>query len=264
MPKVVSCSRRRPGLTRADFQRYIQFIHGTLSNRVTDNMPDFGSYMQNHVIDGAFGVLSDATHMQIADRDVVVELAYEDWQKLHRGVDHPDIIKYIATDGKYFADEPNTIVMVMNEEEIPVPNPLGAFNPGAGLVTGVGAGKVMQYLKRDEHCFREDYYQFWKEAHEYAMDRSPFCRQQLRRYVQNIRLHQTGNTRRHFGTTAPDYDGVASYWFDSPEYFGAFREYNEALMAFPKTWVDWSQSFFLYVKQIPITPPKPGSSIRFC
>jgi len=215
--------------------------------------PEMGWYVQNHVLDGAFGTTADPTHLQIADRDGAVELSFATFQDLFAVFEHPDVKKWVASDGKFFADEPNTIFMITEEYEIPVPNPQDRFNPGYGLVSGVGSGKVMQWLKRAAGVFLEDYYQYWNEAHEYAMERAPFFKENVRRYVQSHRLPQSDNVKEHFGAgDIPIYDGVASYWFDTAEYFGAFREYNEQLMSFPKRWVDWSRSFFLYVREVPI------------
>jgi hypothetical protein len=31
--KLMAASRRRPGLTRAEYQRYLEFVHGTIARR---------------------------------------------------------------------------------------------------------------------------------------------------------------------------------------------------------------------------------------
>ena len=57
--KLMAASRKRPGLTRAEYQRYIEFYHGTIARQERFKID---SYVQNHVIDGAFGLLSDTDH----------------------------------------------------------------------------------------------------------------------------------------------------------------------------------------------------------
>jgi hypothetical protein len=42
------------------------------------------------------------------------------------------------------------------EEEVPVPRPLSDFNPGLGIVEGVGALKVLQYIMRDDEVFPQN------------------------------------------------------------------------------------------------------------
>ncbi len=54
--KLMAASRRRPGLTRAEYFRYIEHYHGTVARVERFKIE---KYIQNHVIDGAFGVLSD-------------------------------------------------------------------------------------------------------------------------------------------------------------------------------------------------------------
>ena len=55
----------------------------------------------------------------------------------------------------------------------------------------------------------------------------------------------------------PVFDLVASHWFDTMEQAGAFRQYNEALQAYPIKFADWSRSFFLYVRQVVIIRDTP-------
>lgn len=251
MPKVIACSRRRPGLTRADFFRYLQFVHGTISHKFARE--EMGWYIQNHVVDGAFGTTAEDTHHQLSDRDAAVELSFTSFPNLFATFEHPDVKEWVASDGKFFADERHTIFMITEECEKPVPNPIDPFNPGYKLAPGAGAGKVMQFLMRADGVYREDYFDYWSEAHEGAMEAAPFFKENVRRYVQSHRLDQSDNVKGHFGAgEIPIYDGVASYWFDTSDYYGAFRQYNDELMKFAKPWVDWSRSFYLYVKEIPI------------
>jgi hypothetical protein len=44
--KLMAASRRRPGLTRAEYQRYIEFYHGTIARQERFFIQ---SYVQNHV-----------------------------------------------------------------------------------------------------------------------------------------------------------------------------------------------------------------------
>ena len=57
----------------------------------------------------------------------------------------------------------------------------------------------------------------------------------------------------------PVFDLVVSIWFDSAEQAGAFRQYNEALQAYPKKFANWSKSFFLYVRQFRLSEIRHGA-----
>jgi hypothetical protein len=66
--------------------------------------------------------------------------------------------------------------------------------------------------------------------------------------------------RAHFRMVDPPvYDMIVSFWLDSMEQVGAFRQYLEALHASEFDFADWSESFFLYVRPVRIiddAPPK--------
>lgn len=257
--KLMAASRKRPGLTRAEYFRYIEHYHGTIAR---EERLKIGTYIQNHVIDGAFGTLADRTHQQVAERDCVVELTFATFPDLIYTLDNPGGEPSKASqDGRFFADEPTNVILMAEEEEVPVPAPLTGFNAGLGIVHGVGSVKVLQYIMRDEGVFLEDYYRYWREAHAAALEQSPYAQEQLRRCVMSKRCRVSDNdaeARRHFGITdMPVYDLVVSLWFDTMEQIGAFRQYNEALQAYPKKFANWSKSFFLYTRPIPIVRDCP-------
>ena len=255
--KLMAASRRRPGLTRAEYQRYLEFYHGTIARRERLRID---SYVQNHVIDGAFGTLADETHQQIADRDAVVELSFATFRDMLETLE-PAKPSAASQDGRFFADERQNIIVMAEEEEVPVPAPLPTFNPGLGIVSGVGALKVLHYIMRADDVYREDYYQLWREAHEFALQQAPYAREQLRRCVMNRRCRANDNdaaARKHFKMVDPPvYDLVVSHWFDTLEHAGAFRQYHEALRAFPQRFADWSKSFYLYTRQVVIIRDTP-------
>lgn len=255
--KLMAASRRRPGLTRAEYFRYIEHYHGTIAREERFKIV---AYIQNHVIDGAFGVLSDRTHQQVSDRECVVELSFNNFPDMLATLEPAQPSK-AAQDGKFFADEPTNIIVMAEEEEVPVPTPLTTFNPGLGVVKSVGALKVLQYIMRDDEVYREDYYKYWQAAHDAAMEKAPYAREQMRRCVANKRCRINDNdaaARKHFGMVdMPVYDLVVSMWFDSMEQAGAFRQYNEALQAYPRKFANWSKSFYLYTRQVPIIRDAP-------
>ena len=257
--KLMAASRRRPGLTRAEYQRYIEFYHGSIARRERFKI---SSYIQNHVIDGAFGVLADATHQQVAERDAVVELSFDNFRDMMETLE-PATPSAASQDGRFFADECTNIIVMAEEEEIPVANPIPKFNPGLGIVSGVGALKVLHYIMRDDEVFREDYYQYWRDAHEVALEKSPYAREQLRRCVANKRCRindNDGAARKHFRMVDPPvFDLVVSHWYDTIEQAGAFRQYVEALQNSSRRFANWSKSFYLYTRQVVIIRDTPQS-----
>lgn len=255
--KLMAASRRRPGLTRADYQRYIEFVHGTIARR---ERMKIRSYVQNHVIDGAFGALDDATHQQVADRDAVVELSFDSFTDMLATLE-PAEPSAASQDGRFFADECTNIIVMAEEEEVPVPRPLGAFNPGLGIVEGVGALKVLHFVMRDDDIYPEDYAAMWRSAHDLALEKAPYARDQLRRCVINRRSRANDNdgaARKHFRMIDPPvYDMVVSHWYDTIEQAGAFRQYLDALQRATPKFANWSKSFFLYTREVVVIRDTP-------
>lgn len=253
----MAASRRRPGLTRAEYQRYLELYHGTIARQ---ERLKIRTYVQNHVIDSAFGVLEDETHQQVCERDAVVELKFDSFRDMLETLE-PATPSNASQDGRFFADERTNIIVMAEEEDIPVPSPLPAFNPGLGIVQGVGALKVLLYVMRADEVYREDYYRYFREAHEHAMERAPYAREQLRRCVMNVRSRANDNdaaARKHFKMVDPPvYDLVLTQWYDTLEHAGAFRQYYEALRSFPKVFANWSKSFYLYTRQVVIIRDTP-------
>jgi hypothetical protein len=255
--KLMAASRKRPGLTRAEYQRYLEFYHGTIARRERFQIR---SYVQNHVIDGAFGVLEDATHQQVADRDAVVELCFDNFADMLATLE-PAQPSAASQDGRFFADECTNVIVMAEEEEIPVPKPIPAFNPGLGIVQGVGALKVLHYIMRDDDVYPEDYLQHWRAAHELALERAPYAREQLRRCVVNRRCRANDNdaaARKHFKMVDPPvYDMVVTHWYDTMEHAGAFRQYVDALQRTTPRFANWSRSFYLYTREVVIIRDTP-------
>ncbi|MDM3357005.1 EthD domain-containing protein [Citrobacter sp. Cb004] len=258
MLKLLAASRKRPGLTRADYQRYIEFYHGTLSRKERGSLRE---YIQNHVIDGAFGTLSDPSYDLIADRDAVVELKFDNFRDMINALE-PQQPNDLSEDGHFFADEPNSITVMAEEEEIPVANPLPEFNPGLGLVKNVGGLKVLHYVMREDSVYPEDFSKYWRDAHFEALEKSAYAKSQLRRCVANWRLRLNDNdaaARKHFKMIDPPvYNLVSAHWYDSIEQAGAFREYHENLMKNSNKFANWSKSFFLFTKQVVIIRDTEG------
>ncbi|HEY5529399.1 MAG TPA: EthD domain-containing protein [Thermoleophilia bacterium] len=252
--KLMAASRRRPGLTRAEYFRYIEHYHGTVA-RVERFKID--RYIQNHVIDGAFGVLSDTSHKNKAtDREGVVELYFSEFRDMLATLEPQGVEQSRANeDGKFFADEATNIIVMAEEVEVPVPNPRPKFNPGLGD-PGHGAVKVMQYIMRKPEVFPQDYYRLWRQAHDEAMAKSPYAREMFRKVVMNKRSRINDNdaaARAHFRMVDPPvYDLVVSVTLDSMEQVGAFRQYVEAMQESELDFADWSESFFLYARPVRI------------
>jgi hypothetical protein len=257
--KLLAASRRRPGLTRSEYFRYIEHYHGTVARLEPFKIH---KYIQFHVIDGAFGVLADRDHKcKTQDRECVVELNFKKF---------PDLVATLETggptpsrasmDGQYFADEPTNILVMAEEVELPVVNPMPRFNPGLGE-PGQGAIRVMQYIKRRPEVYPQDFHRLWLKAHDEAYANSPFAQDNFRRIIANQRCRIADNdsaARKHFRMVDhPIYELVVEFTLDSMEQVGAFRQYLENIQKSKLEFANWSESFYLYTRPVRIIDNAP-------
>ena len=257
--KLMAASRRRPGLTRAEYFRYIEHYHGTVARLEPFQI---AKYIQNHVIDGAFGLLSDRAHKcKTQDRECVVELYFNKFPDLVSTLDTggPSPSR-AAMDGKFFADEPTNILVMADEIELPVANPMPKFNPGLGE-PGKGSIRVLQYIMRKHDVYPQDFHRLWRQAHDQAYTNSPYAQEMFRKIVISPRSRVNDNdgpARKHFGMVDhPVYDLVVTITLDCMEQVGAFRQYLEAMQQTELEFASWSESFYLYTRPVRIIDNAP-------
>ena len=229
--KLMAASRRRPGLTRAEYQRYLEFYHGTIARQERFKIRH---YMQNHVIDGAFGVLSDATHEQVVRARrrggaAVRHLSATCWRRSSRR--RPRRPRRTASSSPTSAP---TSSSWPRKRRCRCRRRSRPFNPGLGIVSGVGALKVLQYIMRADDVYPRGLLPVLaRGARAGDGQQAPYAREQLRRCVMNKRCRANDNdaaARKHFKMVDPPvYDMVVTHWYDTIEQAGAFRQYMEAL-----------------------------------
>ena len=107
-------------------------------------------------------------------------------------------------------------------------------------------------------------YQYWREAHGTAMVKSPYASEQMRRCVMNKRCASTTTTQtpQALSNGGPaDLDLVVSFWFDSAEQAGAFRQTTKRCRPIRKSLPTGPSRF-------PVRAPSPHHSRyameRFC
>jgi hypothetical protein len=253
--KLMAVSRRRSGLTRAE---YFQRMERYLAGLVCEEDSKIAMCVENQVLDGAFGTPADSSRHEVTERDGVIEIFFNNFRDMMFTL-NPAKKQQVELNGKSFTDEPSNLVMLAEEEEISVENAQPNFPGRCDFVHAAGVFKVIQYIRRDEEVFPEDFYRRWRRAHQAAFDRSSFAQERMRRVVASRRSRISDNeeaARKLYGLPEmPVYDLAVSMWFDTAEDAGAFRQYNKALHGTTTRFADWSQSFFLYTRSVPILLP---------
>jgi hypothetical protein len=235
MIKVIAAVRRRPTMTRAEYLRYIEEVHGGLSKA---NPMGLARYVQNHVFDGAFG---KAAYAHWFHRDSVTELYFPGGKELVETFTHPYTREVIAPDGAKFADLDTNLTLPPVVEEILEPPP----GPGRGV-------KIMHFLKAADTASFEAR---WPQAHVAAIAAAPDFASRLEGYTRNIARPpaegQSAGGAAHFGGgDMPKFDGVGSFWLGGEADQPTFRAYEAALAG--AGLYDPDMSFFLYAREVEI------------
>lgn len=236
MIKIIAAVRRRPGMTHAEYLRYIEEIHGGIARA---NVLGLSRYVQNHVFDGAFG---RAAYEHWFHRDSVTELYFATPEKLVETFTHPYTRDVVGPDAVNFADLTTNLALPPAAEQIlQAPPPAGS------------AIKVLHFVKATGDSATAG--TRWQQAHEQARQSVPDIEGVARGHVRSLVLPDKGAPKPggsdYFGRGGmPAFDGVASIWFSDEAGLEVFRRYEAALRA--TGFVDPDPSFFVYAREVEI------------
>lgn len=228
MIKQMAIVKKKPGMTDSEYYTYIEHVHGSMSRKY--NPGTLIKYTQNHVFDSIYGRKTDKTFVIPTGYTSVTELYFDDLAGMGACFSDPNIVKYIAQDGQYFADESMTITSVVEEKEVAVPNP---------RANGI---KVIYSFKKAAGISDEEFLKKLDEYNEAIIPTIPgICR-----YVQNVPLGIAGNTSHFKNANDFVFEGSVAIWV---EFLDDFRKYQEALEARADGFFDPSASFCLCVNE---------------
>lgn len=243
MIKMLAAICRRPGMTHAEYLAYIVHVHGAIASA---NPLAMRRYTQNHVFDAAFGSTAEAAHAMVVARDSVTELYFDNADDMRATFAHEHVRTKVGPDGANFSDTSVALSVVATAVEQRVTRP-----------ATVSGAKVLHYLRADAGIDLAEFFARWEQAHAHAMATAPAAAAALRRCVHNRQLPQFNPMLAYFGgSDVPVYEGVGSLYFDNAHTLGAFRAYENALLAYnadPATrFYAPAQSFFLYATEATI------------
>lgn len=243
MIKMIAALCRRPGMTHAEYLAYVQHVHGALA---IEEPAGLRRYVQNHVLDAAFGTTAESAHVQPVARDSVTELYWDSVQEMKANFAHEHVRTKVGPDGANFSAKDLQLSLVATEAEQPVARP------------GQGRGaKVMHFLRAAEGLALPAFADRWAKAHARALESTPQACAAMRRCVHNHQLPEFNPMLAYFGgKDVPIYEGVASLWFDDATSLGAFRAYERSLLAINaepgNAFYRPAPSFFVYATEVPI------------
>jgi hypothetical protein len=228
MIKVIAAIRRRPGMTHQEYIQYITEVHGAIAAKEKMTVR---KYVQNHVVDAAFGATGDSTHLNVLPRDSVTELWFDDMAGLAACFSNPYTREVVGPDGAHFSDLPTAISLLVHEGE------------SHGQERAPGTDKVMWFLKANDNVEPEQFLAQWAEADARAADASGLA---LRVSEPTLGVAQAGGGTDHFGGhNMIRYDGLQSLWLEPGDPVATMRRYEELFLKKGTEWLDASRSFWL-------------------
>lgn len=252
MIKLVAAVRRRPGMTRGEYSEYVEKVHGAIA--VVDKLT-VRKYVQNHVLDGAYGATGDTGYQLTLPRDSVTELYFDDLPSMGRTFAAPYTRDVVGPDAVNFSDQPAALSLLVEE------HPAEAPRPGDGKV------KVLHFLKAADGLAPDVFRQGLRRAHEDVLaDPSWSTRHLLRGHEWNTVLPGDGMAAYFGGASEqPAYEAYSALWFDEADALTGFRAYEKALTARMEkhgAFYQPSLSFFLLTREIVIFDDLPaGDSV---
>ncbi|MFS2092980.1 EthD domain-containing protein [Pseudomonas sp. Pseusp11] len=239
MIKILAAVRRKPGMTHAEFLKYIEHQHGKIAQAKPLGVK---RYVQNHVIDSAFGVDSDISYTQTFHRDSITELFFDNMSDLIHTFSDPYTQQTTGPDAKNFADLSNQAAQLMDDVE----------TSDAG--TAPLKWKAIIFIKKNPTVNLDTFFTAWDSAHDAIASKYPNFQNALRRHVRSRYLPEGDRVTSYFGPNIAVYEGASSMWFENEADLFIFRQYQRSLFQqlSDEGVALSSESFFVYVKEVVI------------
>ncbi len=130
MIKLLVVSRRLSGMTRQQYMRHFQNVHGTkILAGPEDMLENLSAYVQNYVTDAAYGTHESAMGLPV-EMDSVSEIYFPNPEAVGRMTSHAYYHSVIQPDEHLFADGSTLKLMMAVEEEETVAVPRRGADPG--------------------------------------------------------------------------------------------------------------------------------------
>lgn len=240
MIKTLAAIRRKPGMTQHEYFSYIRDVHGALARA---KPLAIRRYVQNHVVDSAYGAQGDPAYQGLFHRDSVTELYFDDVEGMLRSFTDAYVRDVVGPDGANFSDMSTALAMLARDVELDVPAPADA------------PVKMMYFLRKPDALTPERFAGELRLAVDAALRGTPQAAAAVRRAVLTLAIPDETGLMAYFGAKEmPGYDAVVNLWFDEGGALPAFLAWQKAFLGAnvqPAFHLP-SQAFLLVVREVDI------------
>jgi uncharacterized protein (TIGR02118 family) len=227
MMKLNICASRVPGMTHAEFCRYLKDNHARLVLGTQPVARFLSSYVQHHVFDAAYR--SNAPSFRY---DSVSHITMASIKDQMAAVQTREYKECIAPDELNFADTLATMFLMLQEREL------------QSAIRGPSQFRLLHYMAASAHTSSELLQELWEGAHADVLQENPALQRAIRRAV----LHQA--LPEPFGV--PSYSGMCELGFVEMDEVPAFCQYARDVETRLSASIEWDKSFFLLSEAVPV------------
>ncbi len=226
--KLNICAARRPGMTHAQYSRYVRDNHARLVLGTEAVSRHMAAYVQQHVYDGSYG--SDAPAWRYDSVSHIYAPSFEEQMAATATREYKEII---APDEARFADQRTPLFLRFEETPLPLP------------LRGASSLRLLHYLRAKVGVDTTDLHAKWVEAHESLLAKAPSLFNGVRRAVLNKSLPMPG-------ATAPAYSAMVELGFLQTHDEVAMDDYVQRIEEKIDGLIDRAAGFYLLAEAVPV------------
>jgi len=227
MIKLNICASRVPGMTHAEFCRYLKDNHARLVLGTQPVAHFLKSYVQHHVFDSAYR--SNAPSVRYDSVSHITMASIEDQMA---AVQTREYTESIAPDESNFADTQTTMFLMLQEREL------------YSVMRGPSQFRLLHYMRASSSTSSEALQEHWEVAHVDVLRENAALRLAVRRAV----LHHA--LPGPFGV--PLYSGMCELGFIEMNEVPTFCQYARDVETRLGTSIERDKSFFLLSEAVPV------------
>jgi len=230
MSKLNICAARRPGMTHAQYSRYVRDNHARLVLGTEPVARHMTAYVQQHVYDGSYGPDAPA-----ARYDSVSHIYAPSIEAQMAASSTREYKEIIAPDEARFADQRTPMFLRFEEALLPLP------------VRGASSLRLLHYLRAKAGVDPAVLHAKWAAAHESLLVDSPSLFDGVRRAVLNESLPLPMP-----GAPASAYSGMAELGFLQAKDETAMDDYVQRIEDKLDSLIHRAAGFYLLAEAVPV------------